>query len=113
MNLTGAIRVKEKIVVGEAITPKERDFVLDCINEAIHSAAHFKTSGEDPLTKEWLNAMGCANPDCGHDHSQIFLIGGCCLSKKVTALYDKASGLLLIHCARCGQLIVEIAVAAG
>lgn len=34
MNITGLIDIKEKLAVGQPLTPTQRDFVLQCINEA-------------------------------------------------------------------------------
>lgn len=54
MNLTQLIDIKEKLAVGEALTPTQRDFVLQCINEATGvSAALARTRAvigdSDPL----------------------------------------------------------------
>jgi hypothetical protein len=35
MNLTQLIDIKERVAVGETLTPTQRVFVLECINEAV------------------------------------------------------------------------------
>lgn len=37
MNLTRIISIKERIATSDALKPDERDFVLECINEAIET----------------------------------------------------------------------------
>lgn len=64
------------------------------------------------LTQIDLDAMGCDTPDCGHDHTILFLHAGCHPSAGSRAAYDKRTGVLALRCRRCERTVVEIAVAA-
>jgi hypothetical protein len=64
------------------------------------------------LTQQGLNKFQC-DSNCTHDHSQLFFHGKCHPSAKVEAVYIKASGSVIIRCARCSQKVTEIAVATG
>lgn len=64
-----------------------------------------------PLTCVELDASGCEAPDCGHDHSVIFLNPRCHPAAGVEASYFKVSKRLRIACKRCKNLVAEIAVA--
>jgi hypothetical protein len=60
------------------------------------------------ITKEDLNASGCATPNCGHDHSVLYLHGGCHISAATTVRYEKVIETLIIDCAKCGKEITRI-----
>lgn len=64
------------------------------------------------LTRKDLDASGCGTPDCGHDHSELYLVAQCHPSANVEVRYVKATGWLAVHCAKCKKLIVNIEVAA-
>lgn len=51
MNLTAIIRLKEQLAISNEFTPKQRDFALEAINAAIHSA-HL-----EKLVREWRDAQ--------------------------------------------------------
>lgn len=65
------------------------------------------------LTQRDLNRMGCGTPDCGHDHTILYLNARCHPKAGTFASYDKSTGSLLIECAKCEKPIVEIAVNPG
>jgi hypothetical protein len=64
-----------------------------------------------PLTCEALEPVGCGTPDCGHDHSVLFLHAQCHPSGKLAVAYFKARCVIRVTCARCDELVAEIAVA--
>lgn len=63
------------------------------------------------LTQRNLDAAGCGTPDCGHDHSVLFLHAICHPEAGLDVAYHKTTGGLVITCARCHKLIAEIEVA--
>ena len=63
------------------------------------------------LTRKQLDAAGCEIPNCGHDHSTIFLHALCHPSAGTRVSYDKPTGLLTIDCRRCKKLIAQVKVA--
>jgi hypothetical protein len=65
------------------------------------------------LTQRELADIGCDTPNCKHDHSQIFFNPRCHPNSHVEAYYDKASGTVIIRCARCTQFVVAVEVAVG
>jgi hypothetical protein len=65
-----------------------------------------------PLTRAKLDSMGCGMPDCGHDHTVLYLHSRCHPASGVSAHYDKRTGTLTINCRSCKTFIAEIAVAA-
>lgn len=65
-----------------------------------------------PLTCEALDAAGCDNPGCRHDHTVIYLHALCHPSAGSRVSYDKRSGMARVECRRCSDLVAEIAVAA-
>jgi hypothetical protein len=67
----------------------------------------------DILTQIDLDAAGCDNPRCTHDHSKIYLIPSCHPRAGISALYDKPSGTLEFECRRCRAPVAVVAVAHG
>ena len=63
------------------------------------------------LTQKELNDAGCFTPHCNHDHSVIYFHGRCHPQAPVAASYEKATGEIVIRCARCEMMIAKIAVA--
>jgi len=63
------------------------------------------------LSREQLDGMGCATPNCTHDHSMFYLHSRCHTATGVHVTYYKATGTLKIICARCERPVAEIAVA--
>lgn len=63
------------------------------------------------LTREQLDQGGCATPDCGHDHTVLYLHGRCHPSAGARVSYDKRTGNISVVCRRCNEPIAEIAVA--
>jgi hypothetical protein len=63
------------------------------------------------LLKPELDAAGCDMPDCGHDHSVIYLHAACHPHSATRARYEKALGHLIIACHKCGTEVARIAVA--
>jgi hypothetical protein len=62
------------------------------------------------ITREMLDRSGCENPQCGHDHSVLFLHPSC-HSAPVVVSYHKRDGTLRINCVVCHQTVCEVAVA--
>lgn len=65
------------------------------------------------LTKAQLDDSGCGTPNCGHDHSLLYVHPACHPHAALDAVYVKASGTLKVNCHRCGAYVVEIEVAPG
>jgi hypothetical protein len=65
-----------------------------------------------PLNRAALDKAGCDNPNCGHDHTVLFLQSACHPGGGVEAAYDKRTGLLTIRCNVCERRVVEVEVAA-
>lgn len=63
------------------------------------------------LTREDLDASGCDDPGCTHDHSILYLHSQCHPDHGVTARYDKRQGLVIICCLGCHVEVVRIAPA--
>jgi hypothetical protein len=63
------------------------------------------------LSREQLDATGCGTPNCGHDHTVLYLHGACHPSVGTRVSYDKRTGLLTIECKRCKKLIAHVKVA--
>lgn len=55
--------------------------------------------------------MGCGVPDCGHDHSVLYLHAQCHITGGTRASYDKNTGILTIACIKCTKPVATIAVA--
>lgn len=64
------------------------------------------------LTRRQLDVAGCDTPNCGHDHSVLFLTGRC-HQRGVEAKYVKATGEIEIRCRVCKKPVVNVAVAGG
>ncbi len=65
-------------------------------------------------TRATMDVAGCGVPNCGHDHSVLFLHpAGCHMTAGLEAAYTKRTGLLVLRCQRCKQVAAEIEVAAG
>lgn len=63
------------------------------------------------LTREDLDATGCGNPGCTHDHTVLFLGTNCHPQAGLNVSYDKRTGRLCVTCRRCDAPAAEIAVA--
>lgn len=64
-----------------------------------------------PLTRNQLDAAGCATPNCGHDHTVLYLLGACHPKAATSAVYDKRTGTIKLTCHECERPVAEIAVA--
>lgn len=64
-----------------------------------------------PLTRPQLDAQGCDTPDCGHDHSILYLHAACHPGAGVDVSYVKADGMLHVVCHKCDKPVGLIAVA--
>jgi len=62
------------------------------------------------LTRVELDKFGCATPDCGHDHSELYLHQSCHPGAGLYAHYVKASGNLVLECRECEHPVATIAV---
>ena len=62
------------------------------------------------LTREQLDTFGCGTPNCGHDHTVLFLHSACHPLAGTRASYDKRTGNLTIECKRCKKLVAEVKV---
>lgn len=60
------------------------------------------------VTKEDLNAAGCAQPNCGHDHSVIYLHPGCHVGSTTIARYEKATEELILECNTCEKEVMRL-----
>jgi hypothetical protein len=60
------------------------------------------------VTKSEMNASGCATPNCGHDHSILYLHAGCHPSSPTWVRYEKAIETLIITCHNCDKEVVRI-----
>ena len=58
-----------------------------------------------------LDRAGCEIPNCGHDHSRIFLSCRVHVRCGADVCYDKTLGHLIATCCVCGQEIARIAPA--
>lgn len=63
------------------------------------------------LTIRELSQMGCEMTGCHHDHNLVYFHGQCHPRSPVWAAYEKATGTLIIRCARCDEFIARIGVA--
>ena len=63
------------------------------------------------LTRQQLDIAGCGEPNCDHDHSVLFLHSVCHANAGTRVSYDKLTGLLVIRCRRCAQLVAHVKVA--
>ena len=62
------------------------------------------------LFRQDLDAGGCSTPDCGHDHSVLYLVGACHPDGGTDISYEKRTGFLTVRCSACKKLVAEIAV---
>lgn len=60
------------------------------------------------FNKEALNELGCSVPNCGHDHSILYLIAQCHPKAGTRVKYHKNDELLIVQCSRCGKDVVRI-----
>lgn len=63
------------------------------------------------LDQTILDEMGCGTPDCGHDHSILYLHPRCHPNAAVEVAYHKATGCIVMTCPRCKAHVAEIEVA--
>jgi hypothetical protein len=63
------------------------------------------------LSRKQLDAMGCGTPNCGHDHTVLFIHGACHPSAGSRASYNKQTGLLTMICRQCKKPVAEVKVA--
>lgn len=63
------------------------------------------------LTRKIFDVAGCGEPNCGHDHTVLFLHSACHPNAGSRASYDKRDGLLTIECRRCKKLVARVKVA--
>jgi hypothetical protein len=66
---------------------------------------------KEPLTAKVLDASGCGTPNCGHDHSVLYLHPRCHPQAGTWVRYEKKSGTLIVDCARCNREIARVLVA--
>lgn len=64
-----------------------------------------------PLTADVLEQMGCSTPDCGHDHSELYLHSHCHPDAPVWPHYIKADHMLIFECAECDKEVARVLVA--
>jgi hypothetical protein len=65
-----------------------------------------------PVTQLDLDPMGCGTPDCGHDHSILFMHAQCHPKAGLEVAYHKALGALICRCNACKGEVSRVAVAA-
>jgi hypothetical protein len=65
-----------------------------------------------PLTRVELDATGCSNPGCDHDHTVLFFHPRCHPHRGLIVSYDKRTGLISMKCRVCKRPLRDIAVAA-
>ena len=63
------------------------------------------------MLKAELDATGCNMPNCGHDHSVLYLHAICHPGYAVDVRYEKKLGHLVVTCHKCGQEVARIAPA--
>lgn len=66
-----------------------------------------------PMTRNELDRLGCAMPNCTHDHTKdpdLFFHARCHMSAGSEVSYNKQNGVLTIKCKQCKKLVAEIAV---
>lgn len=64
-----------------------------------------------PLTRESLDATGCSEPGCAHDHSVLHAEPACHRTAGLDACYIKETGVMEIRCHRCQRPVVAVQVA--
>jgi hypothetical protein len=63
------------------------------------------------LTQRELNTAGCDTPNCGHDHTVLYMHQACHMGAALTASYNKTTGLLTLYCAECDDPISDFLLA--
>lgn len=63
------------------------------------------------LTRSVLDAQGCDTPDCGHDHTTLYMVASCHPQAGLLVAYDKTDGTMLLACTECEAFVGRIAVA--
>jgi len=58
-----------------------------------------------------LDPAGCDMPDCGHDHSVLFLVARCHMRAGVDASYHKKDGTIRLACHQCNAPVASLEVA--
>jgi hypothetical protein len=61
-----------------------------------------------PISKYELNVMGCGTPNCGHDHSILYLHAQCHPRSATWIRYEKIPEVLVITCAKCDKEVARI-----
>jgi hypothetical protein len=64
-----------------------------------------------PLSRKQLDPAGCGQPNCGHDHSVLYLHSVCHPNAGTRVSYEKLTGLLTVACRRCQKLVAHVKVA--
>lgn len=62
------------------------------------------------LTRQELEAGGCATPNCGHDHSVLYLNPKCHPKRGVEVAYIKRQGIARVTCVVCKKLVADLAI---
>jgi hypothetical protein len=70
-------------------------------------------SNKRVITRAYLDEAGCSTPNCGHDHSIVYLHQRCHPLKGHYVKYDKATGMLTLECVVCDKPLVTIPVEKG
>lgn len=65
------------------------------------------------LTQWQLERGGCATPNCGHDHSVLYLNAKCHPGTGVEVAYIKGQGIARVTCLKCQKIIADLAIHAG
>jgi len=65
----------------------------------------------NPLTKTELNAIGCGNPNCGDDHSMLYMYSTCHPFAGLDAMYNKPTGTMHLICRECEDTVLCVKVA--
>ena len=65
----------------------------------------------DILTRTKLDTMGCGNPGCTHDHTQLYLGPKCHEGAPTESSYNKLTGTVTVECSICGKPAAQFAVA--
>jgi hypothetical protein len=68
------------------------------------------TVAKKPLTQLELFHGGCSTPDCGHDHSTLYINQHCHEHAGLDVCYIKAEGILRMECHVCEKLVVDVKV---
>lgn len=65
-----------------------------------------------PLTREALDASGCEEPGCKHEHDDVLMLNAKCHpGGRIEVSYNKGTGNLKVACAACKKTVAYIAVA--